>query len=518
MIKMKKYFVCCLCAVMACGLTACGDKKKGVRDAAEYQTMVVSKKDMMLTQPYSARLTGRQIVEIRPQVTGNITRILTAEGKTVRKGQTLFIIDQTPFQAALEVAIANRQSAEAKLSTAKMNYDSQLKLKEGSVVSDFSVETTRHELLEAQAALVQAQAQEKNAKASLSRAAAEKQAAKATEEAAKANAQLTDSLYELTHNELENALHSVNKEVEQLQAKGADAKLLDEYKLAKQAKVYEDFQRNVVDSTQAVYRTDLQNQLANIDREAAAYRQKGLDEVSATEWAEASKAKVREQWENEISSKINSVWKTELQNRLDDIEREKQAWIQKGLDEVKATQWAEKEKLDAKRNAALQVLQAQKEEFKAYLEGGQRGLAEYYKQAHGFTMEDLQITPEQLSGFQQARKSMYFASAMVAMVSSVFLPSTCRRSRMRSVKLSMSSGDAEMPASLLEGYSQSMSMPSRPYSSTAFLQSRAKPMRQRASAAISLKLPAVHPPMERIIFSFGFCSLSFITFRRKSVF
>ena len=168
MIKMKKYFVCCLCVVMACGLTACGDKKKGVRDAAEYQTMVVSKKDMMLTQPYSARLTGRQIVEIRPQVTGNITLILTAEGKTVRKGQTLFIIDQTPFQAALEVAIANRQSAEAKLSTAKMNYDSQLKLKEGSVVSDFSVETTRHELLEAQAALVQAQAQEKNARWQLS--------------------------------------------------------------------------------------------------------------------------------------------------------------------------------------------------------------------------------------------------------------------------------------------------------------------------------------------------------------
>ena len=168
MIKMEKYFVCCLCVVMACGLTACGDKKKGVRDAAEYQTMVVSKKDMMLTQPYSARLTGRQIVEIRPQVTGNITLILTAEGKTVRKGQTLFIIDQTPFQAALEVAIANRQSAEAKLSTAKMNYDSQLKLKEGSVVSDFSVETTRHELLEAQAALVQAQAQEKNARWQLS--------------------------------------------------------------------------------------------------------------------------------------------------------------------------------------------------------------------------------------------------------------------------------------------------------------------------------------------------------------
>lgn len=231
-------------------------------------------------------------------------------------------------------------------------------------------------------------------------------AAKATEKATKANKQLTDSLYGLANNELEKSLHDINKEVEQFKEKGASADLLDEYKLARQAKVYEDFQRNVVDSTQAVYRTELQNQLENIDREAQAYRQKGLDEVSATEWAEASKAKVMEQWENEVASKINSVWKTELQNRLDDIEREKQAWIQKGLDEVKATQWAEKEKLDAKRNAALQVLQSQKEEFQAYLQGGERGLADYYKAAHGFTMDDLRMTPEQLEGFQQARKSM----------------------------------------------------------------------------------------------------------------
>lgn len=245
-----------------------------------------------------------------------------------------------------------------------------------------------------------------NATAAKKRAEAEKQAAKATEEAAKANAELTESLFTLTHNELESSLHAVDKEIEQFRAKGADVNLLDEYKIAKQAKIYEDFQRNVVDATQAIDRTDLENKLANIDREAAAYRQKGLDEVSATEWAEASKAQVMASFENDVASKVDAVWKTELQNRLDDIEREKQAWIQKGLDEVKATQWAEKEKLDAKRNAALQVLQSQKEEFQAYLEGGQRGLAEYYKQAHGFTMDDLQMTPEQLAGFQKARQDM----------------------------------------------------------------------------------------------------------------
>ena len=267
-------------------------------------------------------------------------------------------------------------------------------------------EKAKAEKKAAEAAKENKNAEFENATAAKRRAEAEKEAAKATEEAAKANADLTERLYTLTHNELEASLHAVDKEIESFREKGADVNLLDEYKIAKQAKIYEDFQRNVVDATQAIYRNDLENKLANIDREAAAYRQKGLDEVSATEWAEASKAQVMQAFESEVASKVDAVWKTELQNRLDDIEREKQAWIQKGLDEVKATEWAEKEKLDAKRNAALQVLQSQKEEFQAYLEGGQRGLAEYYKQAHGFTMDDLQMTPEQLAGFQKARQDM----------------------------------------------------------------------------------------------------------------
>ena len=142
--------------------------KKKAHDAAQYKTMVVSRKDMTLTRQYSARLTGRQIVEVRPQVTGTIVSICTEEGKAVRRGQTLFIIDQTPYQAALEVAVANRKSAEAKLATAQMNYNSEQQLRQGSVVSEFSLETTRHALLEAEAALAQAKAQEKNARWQLS--------------------------------------------------------------------------------------------------------------------------------------------------------------------------------------------------------------------------------------------------------------------------------------------------------------------------------------------------------------
>lgn len=153
------------CAVIG----ACKEKKKEKHQGpAHYKTMVVSAHDVTLHQSYTARLSGRQIVEVRPQVSGNITQICIKEGDNVRKGQTLFIIDQVPYRAALEVAIASRKSAEAKLATAKMNYKSELSLKENKVVSDFSVETMRNALLEAEAALTQAKAQENNARNSLS--------------------------------------------------------------------------------------------------------------------------------------------------------------------------------------------------------------------------------------------------------------------------------------------------------------------------------------------------------------
>ena len=149
-------------------MSSCGEKKQRKHDAAQYETIVVGKKDMSLERQYSARITGRQIVEVRPQVSGCITRILTGEGQAVHKGQTLFIIDQVPYRAALEMAVAARKSAEARLATARMNYQNETELKEGQVVSEFSVETKRNALLEAEAAVAQAKAQEVNARNNLS--------------------------------------------------------------------------------------------------------------------------------------------------------------------------------------------------------------------------------------------------------------------------------------------------------------------------------------------------------------
>ena len=245
---------------------------------------------------------------------------------------------------------------------------------------------------------------EKNAKAAAIRAAAEKDAAKTVSESAKATAQLTDSQYTLTHTDIQNSLHALDREAFESFQKGADPHLIDEYRLAKEAKIYADFQRDVVDKANALYKTDLQNKLDSIAREADVFRQKGLDEVQTQAWLSESKARVMEQWERDVASNIDSIWKTELENRLAEIEHEKDAWIQKGLDEVEATRWAEKEKLDAKRNAALEVLRSQKEELKVFKQSGQVGLMEYLRKKNKFTAEDLGLTPELLQQFQSGRK------------------------------------------------------------------------------------------------------------------
>ena len=130
--------------------------------------MTVSLSDRTLTTGYSAAISGVQTVEIRPQVSGMITEIMIEEGESVRKGQVLFVIDQTPYKAAYEIAVANVKSAEAALSTAELIYQSNKDLFEQDVVSEFDLMTAQNDLTEAQARLALCKAEEVNASNNLS--------------------------------------------------------------------------------------------------------------------------------------------------------------------------------------------------------------------------------------------------------------------------------------------------------------------------------------------------------------
>ena len=108
------------------------------------------------------------MVEIRPQVSGIITEICFNEGDNVRKGQTLFVLDQIPYKAALEVALANEKSAEAQLATAKLTAQSNQMLYDRDVISTYELQTSLNALSSAEAAYAQAKAQVTTAQNNLS--------------------------------------------------------------------------------------------------------------------------------------------------------------------------------------------------------------------------------------------------------------------------------------------------------------------------------------------------------------
>ena len=148
-------------------LVSCKEKK-AEQTAQVYKTMKVESSSQTVKTQYSATMKGKEIVEIRPQVSGLITKILTAEGQKVHKGQALFIIDQVPYQAALNTAEAALKSAKAAEATAQLNYDSKKQLRDQQVIGDFELQTAQQALLSAQAQVAQAQAGVTNARNSLS--------------------------------------------------------------------------------------------------------------------------------------------------------------------------------------------------------------------------------------------------------------------------------------------------------------------------------------------------------------
>lgn len=156
--------------VAVCAMTvlfmACGQQQ--TTSTPSYSVMEVNATNETLTSKYSASIRGKSDIAVFPQVSGYITQVSVEEGASVRKGQTLFIIDQVPYQAALETAEANVGVAKANVETARLTYESKQELFNNNVVSSFELKTAENALASAEAQLKLAQAQETNARNNLS--------------------------------------------------------------------------------------------------------------------------------------------------------------------------------------------------------------------------------------------------------------------------------------------------------------------------------------------------------------
>ena len=158
MVPQGKYMAICATGFI---LFSCGNSQSGMKMGDdEYAVATVTTTSSNQTKSYPATIKGTQDIEIRPQVSGFIVKLCVDEGATVRKGQALFQIDPTQYQAAYNQAKAAVETAEANLRTLTLTEKNKHMLFEKQIISSFEYETAVNNLLSAKAALAHAKASE----------------------------------------------------------------------------------------------------------------------------------------------------------------------------------------------------------------------------------------------------------------------------------------------------------------------------------------------------------------------
>lgn len=161
-----------LCVAAITGLlTACGGsggQQQAGSMPAQVETMKIALSTANLESSYPATIKGKKDIEIRPQVSGFITKVCVDEGQTVRKGQVLFTIDQVQLEASVRAAEAAVVSAKSNVATAQLTADNKKALHEKNIISDYEYKTAMLSLEAAKASLNQANQQLINARKNLS--------------------------------------------------------------------------------------------------------------------------------------------------------------------------------------------------------------------------------------------------------------------------------------------------------------------------------------------------------------
>lgn len=122
---MKRPFLSSIAVISLFALAACSEQGEQAQAAQGAQQMppqavsVAQVKRQAVEQSMSlpGRITPFRQSQVRPQVDGVITQRLFEEGAKVEKGQQLYQIDDARFEAQLNSAKADLQSAEANLAT-----------------------------------------------------------------------------------------------------------------------------------------------------------------------------------------------------------------------------------------------------------------------------------------------------------------------------------------------------------------------------------------------------------------
>ena len=158
-------------------MTGCGGQQGQQPQSNEFAVRTVTTASPELSYSYPATIKGKQDIEIRPRVSGNIVRVCVDEGASVRAGQTLFVIDDVTYReavnqanASVNQANASLNQANAALATAKLTYENKQQLKQKNIIGDYEFQTAANAMKQAEAAVATAKAGVVSAQAALTAA------------------------------------------------------------------------------------------------------------------------------------------------------------------------------------------------------------------------------------------------------------------------------------------------------------------------------------------------------------
>ncbi|CAB3762398.1 efflux RND transporter periplasmic adaptor subunit [Paraburkholderia humisilvae] len=138
------------------------------RPPVEVTIVTVEAKATPVDFEFTAQTESSRQVEIRARVEGFLDRRMYTEGDLVRPGQTMFIMDRKPFEAALQTAKGELAQQQARLTVTKANLARVVPLAAQNALSKKDLDDAIGNEKEAEAAVIAAQGQVQTAELNLS--------------------------------------------------------------------------------------------------------------------------------------------------------------------------------------------------------------------------------------------------------------------------------------------------------------------------------------------------------------
>ena len=161
-----RYAPCCLSLTLVVLLASCSSKNnndKSGQDTLQLPVLTLSTKDTVLQTAYVADIQALRNVEVRSRLKGFLEKIYVDEGMPVRKGQTLFKINDAEYRVALSKAKAALSNAQAEAVATRLEVDRVKMLVDKNVISASELEVAKSKLTSDEAVIAEMRANVQNA-------------------------------------------------------------------------------------------------------------------------------------------------------------------------------------------------------------------------------------------------------------------------------------------------------------------------------------------------------------------